>query len=303
MAVRVGTCSWADRGMVKSWYPEEFRSPPKLLDYYCKHFDTVEVDSTYYAIPDPEICARWARRTPEGFIFHVKAFGMMTGHSVKPRQLPASLREGFDYSLTRYGNLKNPPPEMIRGCFEHFIRAVEPLNRAKKLGLILLQFPPYFTAGDPGQYRRNLAWIRRCREVMPEHRLAVEFRHRSWFADEVAGEVAQLLGDENVTLVAVDEPQVGEKSIPPVIRATGSCGYVRFHGRNRATWDRPVKSAAERFRYLYDEEELREWVEPLRRLEDQTETTYAMFNNCFADYAPANALTMAGLLREAGGGD
>ncbi len=285
--------------MVEAWYPAEPRSPAALLQYYCRHFDTVEVDSTYYAIPNPEVCARWAQRTPRGFVFHVKAFGVMTGPPVKPQQLPPSLREGYDYSLTRYGNVKSPPPGLIRECFDHFIRAVDPLKRAGKLGVILLQFPPYFTAKDPGGYRRNLAWIRRCREVMPGHHLAVEFRHRSWFADEVSEGLLRFLEDERLSLVAVDEPQVGQRSIPPVVRSTGPYGYVRFHGRNREAWNRRTGSAADRFRYLYEEDELREWVEPVRRLEGETRATYVMFNNCFADYAPQNALTMAGLLGHA----
>lgn len=297
---RVGTCSWADRSMVEAWYPEDCRSPEDLLRHYSRHFDVVEVNSTFYALPQAGMAEGWAERTPENFTFHVKAFGVMTGHSVPPDRLPDELREEYDYELTRYGNVKNPPPQMIRRCFALFCRALRPLQRARKLGLILFQFPPYFTARHRGELRRNLRWIDRSAEVMQGYDLAVEFRHRSWYRDDVMRAVLPFLRERQLSLVAADEPQVGDRSIPPVVLRSGPYGYFRLHGRNETNWNRRTSSAAERFRYLYSEEELREWVEPIRELERETEETFVMFNNCYADYAPRNALDMMGLLGQDG---
>ncbi len=294
---RVGTCSWADEGMVKAWYPRQFRGTRKRLEYYSRHFDTVEVDSTFYALPSIQYCRRWAEETPDDFVFHVKGFGLMTGHSVPPARLPPRLRE-YDFELTRYGNVKNPPGAMIRESFDLFAEAVEPLREAGKLGALLFQFPPYFTAETPDQLRRNLAWLRRSRELMAGYDLAVEFRHRSWSRPPVRDRVLQLLADENISLVAVDEPQVGQESFPSIVRRTAPIGYVRFHGRNRDTWSGRTESAAERFRYLYSDEELQQWACDIRRLTEETEVTYVMFNNCYADYAPKNAQAMQQILGE-----
>ena len=91
-SVRIGTCSWADQGLLESWYPPELKTAESRLRYYAERYDTVEVNSSYYAIPDGRTAERWAERTPDGFVFHVKAFGLMTGHAVLPEQLPPDLR-------------------------------------------------------------------------------------------------------------------------------------------------------------------------------------------------------------------
>ena len=69
--VRIGTCSWADEGLIKTWYPRGVSSATARLGYYAARFDTVEVDSPFYALPAPETAARWAERTPDGFTFLV----------------------------------------------------------------------------------------------------------------------------------------------------------------------------------------------------------------------------------------
>lgn len=291
----VGTCSWADESMVKSWYPKEYRSSENRLQYYSTYFDTVEVDSTFYALPKAEYCARWDQSTPDDFVFHIKAFGLMTDHSVQPSRLPPKLRE-YNYELTRFGNVKNPPPRMIRESFDLFVKAIEPIRSAGKLGVVLFQFPPYFTATSRQEIRRNLAWIRRSRELMAGYDLAVEFRHSSWSKSPTRGKLLRFLRQEGLSLVSVDEPQTGQRSFPKLIESTGRYGYIRFHGRNRANWNRRTESAAERFKYRYSEDELREWVDDVAHLCDATDKTFVMFNNCYADYAPTNALDMKNIL-------
>src|SRR5215210_4874718 len=136
--IRIGTCSWADEALSKYWYPKKTPAGDRL-PYYAGHFDTVEVDSTYYRLPGEEMVARWAERTPDGFVMHVKAFGVMTRHPVKAEQLPAALREHAP--LDDKGRVDRPPREFRAEVFARFHEALTPLREAGKLGGILMQFP------------------------------------------------------------------------------------------------------------------------------------------------------------------
>jgi uncharacterized protein YecE (DUF72 family) len=290
--MRVGTCSWTDPTMVRAWYPTSARTAADRLRYYAARFDTVEVDSSYYGMPTPDTARLWAERTPPGFVFHIKAFAMMTRHGVKPEQLPPPLREGRSFELDRGGRILHPAPALREEAFAFFGDALEPLRTADKLGVILMQFPPYFVANEAN--RTYIAW---SAERLAPDRMAVEFRHNSWVQPEALEDTLELLVSLGASYVCVDEPRMETaNALPPIAAATSDVGYVRFSGRNAATWNARVPTAAERFRYLYEAKELEEWVEPIRRLGEQTQTTYAMFNNCFADYAPRNAQQMASLL-------
>jgi uncharacterized protein YecE (DUF72 family) len=291
-SIRVGTCSWTDPTMVRAWYPASVRGAADRLRYYATFFDTVEVNSSYYGIPTPDNARLWAERTPPEFTFHVKAFGMMTRHAVKPDQLPPPLRAGDRFELDRSGRIIHPEPSLRADTFSLFAEALEPLRAEGKLGMILMQFPPYFVENEPN--REYIAW---ARDRLAPDRMAVEFRHNSWIQPEVLDNTLQFLESLGASYVCVDEPRMQTaNTLPPISAATSDIGYVRFSGRNAATWNARVSSAAERFRYLYEEPELREWVEPIRALGAETTTTYVMFNNCFADYAPRNARQMMSLL-------
>jgi uncharacterized protein YecE (DUF72 family) len=291
-SVRIGTCSWTDPTMVRAWYPPAARTAADRLHYYAAHFDTVEVDSSFYGIPTPATARLWAERTPPGFVFHVKAFAMLTRHGVKPEQLPAPLRSGHDFELDRRGRILHPEPALREATFALFSEALEPLRQEGKLGLVLLQFPPYFQANDAN--REYLGW---CIELLAPDPVAVEFRHASWVQAGTAAATLELLSSLEAAYVCVDEPRLeGPSVLPPLAAATAAQAYVRFHGRNEATWNARVGSAAERFKYLYSVDELTQWVEPIRHLQDQADTTYVMFNNCFADYAPKNAQMMLSML-------
>ncbi len=145
----------------------------------------------------------------------------------------------------------------------------------------------------------------------------VEFRHASWLDDEHRDETLAFLQRRGMTYVIVDAPRLeGRNVLPTVVATTSPTAYVRFHGRNAETWNKRVRSAAERFDYLYSEEELGEWVESLSQLSEKAETVYAMFNNNgrstipspgLGEYAegetiaqaPVNAEMLRGLLQEA----
>lgn len=307
--VRIGTCSWADEALTKSWYPKGVRTAEERLRYYAERFSTVEVDSTYYRLPEEPMVARWAERTPPGFVFHVKAFGMMTRHPVRLEQVPPDLRELA--AVDERGRVERPPRELRAEVFRRFREALEPLRAAGKLGGILLQFPSYVVP-KPASYE-YLEW---ARSELGGDQMLVEFRHRDWLEEDERARTLSFLEGLGASFVVTDSPRTEAKNlVPTVVATTSPTAYVRFHGRNAATWNVRGRSAAERFDYLYSGEELREWVEPLRRLSEAAEEAYAFFNNNgrsrAADperlgeeieiaQAPSNAVVLRGLLEEAG---
>ena len=271
--VRIGTCSWADEALSKHWYPRGVPAGERL-SYYAQHFDTVEVDSTYYRLPVEEMVRRWAERTPGGFVMHVKAFGLMTRHPVKLESLPPDLRD--DAPTDDKGRVDRPSREFRGEVFRRFLEALEPLRAAGKLGGILFQFPSYVVYKD-----RSLDYLRWTREQLGADEMLVEFRHASWLDDEHRDETLRFLEELRATHVIVDAPHIdGAKNVAPTVLAlTSPTAYVRLHGRNADTWNKRGGSASERFDYLYSDEELQEWVGPLRELAGQAEQAYAFFNN------------------------
>jgi uncharacterized protein YecE (DUF72 family) len=278
--------------MVRAWYPPGVRGAADRLRYYATQFDTVEVDSTFYGLPTAGTARLWAERTPPGFVFHVKAFGMLTRHGVRADRLPAQLRTGLACELDRQGRILHPPTELREEAFALFSDALEPLRTEGKLGLILMQFPPYFVANEA-----NRDYLAYSTGLLAPDTVAVEFRHRSWLEPAEQAKTLGLLASLGAAYVCVDEPRMEACNVlPPLAVATTDPAYVRFHGRNAATWNARTDSAAERFKHLYSTEELLEWVGPVRRLQEGAGNTYVMFNNCFADYAPRNAQQMLSLL-------
>ncbi len=267
--IRIGTCSWADEGLVKRWYPRGVSSPAERLAYYAERFDVVEVDSPFYALPAPETAVKWAERTPAGFVFHAKASGEMTGHRPADREQ----------------------------AFRQFREAFAPLERSGKLRGVLLQYPPSFKKTAEALAELAAAGGR-LEPLVP----LVEFRHRSWMdEDERAGTLSFLEG-RGLAYVSVDSPRTRATNVLPRIAATTHrVAYVRFHGRNWRTWNlRGARTSAERFDWMYSREELEEWVEPLRDLVEQADEVYAMFNNNRDDYAPRSARILRDVLDEHG---
>ncbi len=271
-SIRVGVCSWADETLTKFWYPKGVSSGEERLRYYAERFDTVEANSTYYRLPDPAVVEKWVERTPERFTMHVKAFGVMTRHPVKVDQLPTDLR---DVPTDARGRVERPPREYRAEVFRRFHEALEPLRSAGKLGGILMQFPSYFV------YKPySLEYLEWSKEQLGGDEMLVEFRHASWLDEEHRADTLRFLEEHGLTYVTVDAPETGGRNVlPTVVGVTSSTVYVRFHGRNAETWNKRTGSAAERFDYLYSEDELREWVPQLKELAGESQTVYAMFNN------------------------
>src|SRR5439155_8542538 len=217
-------------------------------------FVTVEVDSTYYRLPEAAMVERWAERTPDGFTMHVKAFGLMTRHPVKLESLPTDLREAMP--VDERGRVDRPPRELRGELFRRFLETLEPLRREGKLGGILFQLPSYVVYKD-----LSLDYLDWAREQLGDDTMLVEFRHRSWLDDENRAETLSFLEGIGANYVTVDAPKsdTAKNLVPTVPAVTNDVAYVRFHGRNMATWNKRGGSAADRFDYLYSGEGLVEW--------------------------------------------
>jgi uncharacterized protein YecE (DUF72 family) len=298
--IRVGTCSWADEALTKHWYPKGVSAGARLA-WYAEHFDMVEVDSTYYRLPAEEMVQRWAERTPDGFVMHVKAFGVMTRHPVKVEALPPDLRD--EAPQDERGRIDRPSREFRAEVFRRYLEALEPLRAAGKLGGLLFQFPPYVVPKEASY--DYLAW---AREQIGDDPMLVEFRHRSWYEEDQRAETLRFLEEHEMSHVVVDAPRSEGKNVPlTVLALTSPILYVRLHGRNAGTWNVRGGSAAERFDYLYSDDELGEWVPQLKELSQQAEEAYVLFNNNNRSrvggrevaQAPTNAESLRGLLAQA----
>jgi uncharacterized protein YecE (DUF72 family) len=293
--VRIGTCSWADEALSKHWYPPG-TAPRDRLPYYAERFSTVEVDSTYYRVPDEKMVRGWAERTPDGFVMHIKAFGLMTRHPVKLEQVPPELRDGLP--VDHRGRVDRPPREQRAGVFRMFLDALEPLRASGKLGGILFQMPPY-VVWKPS----SLDYLEWARDQVGDDAFLFEPRHRSWFAEDIRSELLRWLEERKMTWVVVDAPKTDAANVPDTLVATTTpTAYVRFHGRNAGTWNARGGSAAQRFDHMYGEDELREWVPALRQLSEEASEAYAFFNNNNQTngvaQAPAGALLLRKLLEQ-----
>lgn len=286
----VGTASWTDPTLVRSdtFYPPSAKTAEDRLRFYAEHFDSVEVDATYYALPSERNAELWAARTPADFVFHIKAFALLTTHAAEVKRLPKAVKELLTDAELAKARLSAARAPVRALAFHMFRGALEPLRAAGKLGWLVFQFPPWFTAT-----RANAQYVEDCRARLPHDRLAIEFRHASWLIDERRERTLALLRRLGCAYVIVDEPQVKD-AVPPLCATTADDAYVRFHGHNAEAWTAKGLSAAERYKYLYSERELAAWATRLRGL--GARTVNVVFNNCYANFGVMNATTMKRML-------
>jgi len=286
--ILVGTCSWTDPTLIESgrFYPEWARSAEARLQYYASQFRIVEVDSSYYALANEKTSGLWAQRTADRFVFDIKAFRLFTQHPTPHQAFPRDVRQALPSELKDKTNLylRDLPHELTDELWQRFEHALLPLDSAGKLGVVLFQFPPWFY---PGNEQRD--YILKCKEKLPQYRIAVEFRHNSWVNEKNIEHTLNFLRDNDLPYVCVDEPQGFKSSMPPLAEATSDVGLIRFHGRNQEMWEKRGVTATERFNYLYSEEELKEWVPRIKELASSTRQLHVLFNNCYADKAVVNA--------------
>ena len=294
--ILIGTSSWTDPTLIKegNFYPPGTKTAEERLKYYASKFPLVEVDSTYYFPPTDNNAALWIERTPKDFTFNIKAYSLLTNHPTKPESLYGDLREELPAETLEKRRLyaERLPAEVVDEVWERFRLAIYPLHSAGKLGAVLFQFPQYFTIS-----RANKTYIESCIERLPDYRIAIEFRHKSWLEDRNVEETLSFLEKHDLPLVCVDMPQGFDSSLPSIAAATAKdLAMVRFHGRDPKAWQTKSESASERFRYDYAKEELQEWVPKIEGLAEETRETHVLMNNCYRDFAVRNARDLGALL-------
>jgi uncharacterized protein YecE (DUF72 family) len=267
--LRVGTSGWSYPSGKGSWngifYPPKGRGRGKFdeLAFYAEHFDTVEINSSFYGVPAPSTTKSWAERTPASFEFSLKLFQKFTHPEMF---LKAS---GQD------------PHALGREDVEQFRRALDPLARAGKLGALLAQFPASFT-NEPDS-RGYLEWLL---EQFRDYSVAVELRHRTWSDDPAS--TLDLLEEFGAAWTQIDEPKF-KTSIRQSLRPdTRSFYYLRLHGRNAAQWWKHEKSE-DRYNYLYSSAELQPFAEAAREVSRKVKKAYLYANNHFSAKSVANA--------------
>jgi len=292
--IKVGTCSWSDKALLSSgWYPKNISDAEGRLKYYASQFCTVEVDSTFYAIPESETVYAWAARAPQNFRFNIKAYGLFTFHSVQRASLPSWLRKEVSERFSDGERIKfsDIPRSLRLELWDHFIEVVKPLQQMGKMGYLLFQLPPW-----AGFSERMVRYIEKIGKISPPLKAAVEVRNSSWLHQYNRERFLDILKEYNLAYVIVDEPNL-DWTVPGETPVTATWGsVVRFHGRNAETWSKKGASVQERFRYLYSEKELIPWKNSILDISSRVGTVYSMFNNCFKNYSVTNARDMEVLI-------
>lgn len=278
----VGTSSWADPGFVEEWYPPGMQARERL-PWYAQRFEAVEVNSSFYAIPEQGTVARWAEVTPGDFIFDYKLHRLLSRHAAQLESLPPDLRDGVE--VNQRGRVKLTP-ELERAMVQRTLEAVAPLEQTGKLGAFLLQLTPAFSPG-----RHELDELGPLIGAFGAHRpVAVEFRHRGWVERERAESTLAWLADRGAAFVAVDAPKEVHVPIMPDIDAVTNpeLAYMRAHGRNAEGYMKG-KSVAERFAWDYSDDELEEIKRRAEGMAEDAGFVHVMFNNNRGADAPTAA--------------
>jgi uncharacterized protein YecE (DUF72 family) len=297
----IGTASWTDPTLVKSqrFYPPGCSSAEARLRFYASQFPIVEVDSSYYAMPTGANSVLWVERTPPAFVFNIKAFRLLTGHQTPRDKFPKDIQPALPQNGKANLYYKDMPDEIRDELWRRYFEAIAPLAAAGKLGVVHFQFAPWITSGPEGR-----AHVAECADRLPPGcRMAVEFRHRSWFADAHAASTLAFERERGLVNVVVDEPQGTANAIPSVWEVTNhELAIVRLHGRNCETWNiKGATSSTERFNYDYTEDELAGLATDIRRIAAAVAQTHVLFNNNYEDQGVRNARTLIRLLGEGAG--
>ena len=296
--IYVGTCSWSDPSLIKSkrFYPKGFGSSERRLPYYASRFPMVEVDSSYFSMPQASNSALWVQRTPPSFKFNIKAFRIFTGHQTPAESLPADTRALMPPLKGRSKNYyyKDLPGEVKQELWRRFIEAIAPMKAAGKLRAVHFQFAPWVINSPESR-----ALVEECVERMHGHLLAVEFRNRSWLNPDRVKQTLAWERDLGVVHVIVDEPQeIGNFAHGAWAVTNPSLALVRLHGRNEGTWNaRGLTAASERFDYEYSSDELLDLARRTMALLDDAFEVQALLNVNFEDQGIRAADELIGHLR------
>ncbi|MFL5893501.1 MAG: DUF72 domain-containing protein, partial [Thermoleophilaceae bacterium] len=279
--ILVGTSSWADPGFIEDWYPKGLVARDRLA-WYAERFEYVEVNSSFYAIPAEKTVARWAQITPERFTFDVKLHRLLSRHSGGLDSLPPQLR---DEARTNERGRVTLTPELESALLDQTLEAVAPLAEARKLGPFLLQLTPAFAPG-----KHDLSELDDLAGRLADHGLAIELRHRGWVNEKRIEATLDWYESHAVAFVCVDAPPGDHVPIlPPVDAVTRrDVAYMRCHGRNTEGYLKG-KTVAERFGWVYSDDELREIAERAQTLAEDAGEVHVAFNNNRSSDAPDSA--------------
>ena len=273
---------------MEEWYPHGLPAKDRL-PYYAERFRAVEVNSSFYAVPERDTVGRWARITPDDFVFDVKLHRLLSRHAAQLKDLPPELRD--DVEVGPRGRVRLTP-ELEQAMVEQVDHACEPLAKAGKLRAFLLQLTPAFSPG-----KNELAELDPIIEGLAPHPVAVEFRNRGWVRDKRVEDTLSHLSERRAVFVCVDAPPSDEIPIMPSIDAVtrDDLAYLRLHGRDAEGYLRG-KTVAERFGWRYSDDELEEVAGRVRGLAEQAGEVHVLFNNNRGDDAPTSAQRFMSLL-------
>lgn len=266
--IKIGLTGWGDHPTL---YSTATLSREKLFDY-SGHFPIVEVDSSFYSIPSVQNVEKWCSDTPSNFKFVVKAYQGMTGH----------LR----------GDL---PFESRNDMINAFKESVDAFKKAGKLGMVLVQFPPWYDCSS-----KNILYIRYIKEQLSDYPIAIEFRNQTWYSDAMKEKTLQFLKENECIHTVCDEPQAGSGSVPLVPIATSDKVLLRIHGRNIHGWRNAGNNSnwrEVRFLYDYNEEELQGLARSVEDLQQQCKDVFVLFNNNSGHHAANNAKRLQQILK------
>lgn len=295
--IRCGTCSWTDPSLIKAktFYPRGCSTAEKRLAYYASQFPVVEVDSSFFAMPQAHHATLWAERTPPDFEFNVKAFRLLTGHQTPPEVFPADIKPWLPPLAPRKKNYyyADIPPEIRDEIWRRFIDALAPLKAAGKLRAAHFQFAPWVTASAP--WREH---VEHCVQRMQGHLVAVEFRNQTWLSESERGRTLDWERRLGVAHVVVDEPQGTGNFAHGVWAVTHPrLAVVRLHGRNADTWNaKGLSASSERFNYEYSGDELKGLASQIESLADEAFEVQVLVNVNYEDQGIRAAREMAGIL-------
>jgi uncharacterized protein YecE (DUF72 family) len=288
--VLAGTTSWADRSLVQDgrFYPRKTMTARARLAYYASRFPLAEIATTYRFPPTPDLAAQWAERTPPGFTFDIRAWSLLTGAPTLPDSLWPDLQDQVSdrYRDQRRLYSTHLNPAALDECWDRFAHALRPLADAGKLGVVILQYPSWFsprpeTWGELADAGRRL----------PGYRIAVELRSPKWTEGDSCEPTLEWLEERGLAYVCIDGPAEGPRAGPGVAAATSDVAVVRFVGRRRVDgepWSSP---------YRYQPEELAGWVPRIEALARSCPEVHVVMDNCWGSDAVDNAALLIDLVR------
>lgn len=261
--ILIGPAGWSYPDWNGIVYPRNQPRGFDPLEFLASYFNLIEINSTFYRIPEPRTCARWAERVAAfpGFRFTVKAFRDVT-----------------------HG--RHPATERDVSAFK---KAVGPLSTSGRLSRVLVQFPWSF------RFSRDTAtYIRSLGEWFTPMATTFEVRHGSWGGEEAAA----FFHDQHLNMCRIDQPAIGDSLRSDRFNLEDDAGYFRLHGRNNAEWFRAGTNRDLRYNYFYPPEALEKWSERIREAARRVHRLHVVLNNHFRGQAVANALELMAALSD-----